>query len=111
MSETKIEAVALDEPTQVPDRRGEVVVQIQRTVPCGRLRDGRAVPGAAPFDIAAGEQTNFEQYCRAIAAARRSKAPRAYSPAKGWIPLPSSAPTIPRTDCQSISSPCFMGCG
>ncbi|MCP5339618.1 MAG: phosphatidylserine/phosphatidylglycerophosphate/cardiolipin synthase family protein [Sinobacteraceae bacterium] len=59
-------------PTQVPDRRGEVVVQIQRTVPCGRLRDGRAVPGAAPFDIAAGEQTNFEQYCRAIAAARRS---------------------------------------
>ncbi|MGO9455365.1 MAG: phospholipase D-like domain-containing protein [Candidatus Binataceae bacterium] len=59
-------------PTRVPSRRGDARVQIQRTIHAGRYRDGRATPGGAPFDIAAGERSNFDQYCAAITAARRS---------------------------------------
>jgi cardiolipin synthase A/B len=59
-------------PTRVPARRGDALVQIQRTIHGGRYRDGRATPEGAPFDIEAGEQSNFHQYCAAIAAARRS---------------------------------------
>jgi phosphatidylserine/phosphatidylglycerophosphate/cardiolipin synthase-like enzyme len=59
-------------PTKVPDERGDAVVQIQRTVHSGRYRDGRATPGGAPFNIQAGEQSNFDQYRAAIRAARRT---------------------------------------
>jgi phosphatidylserine/phosphatidylglycerophosphate/cardiolipin synthase-like enzyme len=59
-------------PTRVPNPRGDVRVQIQRTIHSGRYRDGRATPGGAPFDIEAGERSNFYQYCAAISAAHRS---------------------------------------
>ena len=59
-------------PTRVPSQRGDALVQIQRTIHSGRYRDGRATPEGAPFDIAAGERSNFDQYCAAITAARRS---------------------------------------
>jgi cardiolipin synthase A/B len=59
-------------PTRVPLRRGDALVQIQRTIHRARYRDGRATPGGVPFDIEAGERSNFDQYCAAITAARRS---------------------------------------
>jgi cardiolipin synthase A/B len=59
-------------PTRVPVWRGDAIVQIQRTIHRGRYTDGRAAPEGAPFDIAAGERSNFEQYCAAIGAACRS---------------------------------------
>lgn len=59
-------------PNRVPAERGRVVAQIQRTMHSGRYVDGRATPEGAPYDIASGERTNFEQYCAAINAARRS---------------------------------------
>jgi len=59
-------------PTRVPNRRGDVLVRIQRTIHSGRYRDGRSTPGGALFDIEAGERSNFDQYCAAITAARRS---------------------------------------
>lgn len=59
-------------PTRLPAERGRAVVQIQRTTHAGRYLDRQATPGGVPFDIAAGEQTNFHQYCAAIDAARRS---------------------------------------
>jgi cardiolipin synthase A/B len=59
-------------PTRVPSRRGDVLVRIHRTIHSGRYRDGRATPGGAPFNIEGGERSNFDQYCAAIAAARRS---------------------------------------
>ena len=59
-------------PTRLPSRRGDALVQIQRTIHSGRYRDGRATPEGAPFDIAAGERSNFDQYCAAINSARRS---------------------------------------
>jgi cardiolipin synthase A/B len=59
-------------PTRLPKRRGDAVVQIQRTIHSSRYRDGRATPEGTPFDIRAGERSNFDQYCAAISAARRS---------------------------------------
>jgi cardiolipin synthase A/B len=59
-------------PDRVPAECGAVVVQIQRTIHSGRYTDGRATPEGAPYDIASGERSNFEQYCSAILAARRS---------------------------------------
>jgi cardiolipin synthase len=59
-------------PSRVPAERGRAVVQIQRTMAAGRYADGRATPEGAPYDIASGERSNFEQYCAAILAARRS---------------------------------------
>jgi phosphatidylserine/phosphatidylglycerophosphate/cardiolipin synthase-like enzyme len=56
----------------VPSRKGNAHVQIQRTIHRDRYRNGQAAPGGSPFDIEAGEQSNFAQYCAAIAAARRS---------------------------------------
>jgi phosphatidylserine/phosphatidylglycerophosphate/cardiolipin synthase-like enzyme len=38
----------------------------------GRYVDGQATPKGAPYDIASGERSNFDQYCTAILAARRS---------------------------------------
>ncbi len=59
-------------PTRLPSRRGDALVQIQRTIHSGRYRDWRATPEGTPFDIAAGERSNFDQYCAAINSARRS---------------------------------------
>ena len=59
-------------PTDIPERKGDVYVQIQRTVHCGRYKNGQAAPQAEAFDIQAGEQSNFDQYCAAIKAARHS---------------------------------------
>jgi cardiolipin synthase A/B len=59
-------------PTRLPSRRGDALVQIQRTIHSGRYRDGRETPEGVPFEIEAGERSNFEQYCAAIDSARRS---------------------------------------
>lgn len=59
-------------PANVPDRKGNAVVQIQRTIHSGRYTNGHAAPQADVFPIAAGERSNFAQYCAAIGAARRS---------------------------------------
>jgi len=59
-------------PAVVPDPKGDAVVQIQRTVADGCYTDGRPTPAGAAFNITGGERSNFEQYCSAIAAARRS---------------------------------------
>jgi cardiolipin synthase len=64
--------VDLQLPNRVPAERGRAVVQIQRTMHSGRYADGRATPEGAPYDIASGERSNFEQYCAAIHAAHRS---------------------------------------
>jgi len=59
-------------PFSVPLERGKALVQIQRTMHQGRYVDGQVTPGGIAYDIAAGEQSNFDQYCTAINAARRS---------------------------------------
>jgi phosphatidylserine/phosphatidylglycerophosphate/cardiolipin synthase-like enzyme len=57
-------------PTRVPSPSGAALVQIQRTIHRNRYRNGQATPGGAPFDIATGERSNFDQYCAAITDAR-----------------------------------------
>jgi cardiolipin synthase len=59
-------------PTRVSAPRGDSLVQIQRNVHAGSYADGRPTPGGHPYDVAAGERSIFEQYGRAIDAARRS---------------------------------------
>ncbi|WHT49678.1 phospholipase D-like domain-containing protein [Sporosarcina thermotolerans] len=59
-------------PTAIPEEKGKALVQIQRTIHSGRYVNGQASPNANDFDIEAGEQSNFEQYCTAIKAARSS---------------------------------------
>lgn len=59
-------------PEHVPARCGHARVQIQRTVHAGLYPRGPATPGGPAFDIGLGERSNFDQYCVAIAAARRS---------------------------------------
>ncbi|MDN4608793.1 phospholipase D-like domain-containing protein [Sporosarcina highlanderae] len=59
-------------PTAIPEIAGDAFVQIQRTVHSGRYINGQAAPQANPFDIQSGEQSNFDQYCGAIKAARHS---------------------------------------
>ncbi len=59
-------------PTAVPGQKGNAIVQIQRTIHSGRYANGHATPQGTIFAIEAGERSNFEQYCAAIAAARRS---------------------------------------
>jgi cardiolipin synthase A/B len=59
-------------PVRVPPHRGTAVVQIQRTMRQGRYFDTQATPEGQSFEIAWGEQSNFDQYCAAINAARRS---------------------------------------
>jgi cardiolipin synthase len=59
-------------PHCVPAVRGTTRVQIQRTTHAGRYTDGRAPPEGRAFDIKSGERTNFDQYCSAICAARRT---------------------------------------
>ena len=59
-------------PTHIPDRQGNAIVQIQRTIHHGRYANGQATPDGVRFDIAEGERSNLEQYRAAIDAARRS---------------------------------------
>jgi cardiolipin synthase A/B len=59
-------------PTRLPAERGTARVQIQRTIHSGWYRDGQAAVNGHAFDIALGEQTNFDQYCLAIKSAQRT---------------------------------------
>ena len=59
-------------PVRVPTVKGNATVQIQRTIHQGRYTDSTPSPDGKSFDIAVGERSNFEQYCAAISAARRS---------------------------------------
>jgi phosphatidylserine/phosphatidylglycerophosphate/cardiolipin synthase-like enzyme len=59
-------------PTKASPKAGDSVIQIQRTVRAGHYTDGMATPGGAPFDIANGEKTIFDQYLAAIDAARET---------------------------------------
>lgn len=59
-------------PTTVPDYQGHATVQIQRTIHRGRYTNGQATPLGTAYTIAAGERSNFAQYCAAINAARHS---------------------------------------
>ncbi|NOX52269.1 MAG: phosphatidylserine/phosphatidylglycerophosphate/cardiolipin synthase family protein [Gammaproteobacteria bacterium] len=60
-------------PTHLPDECGTAQVQIQRTTRRGLYENGHpAADGGRPFDIAAGERTNLDQYCSAIRAANRT---------------------------------------
>jgi phosphatidylserine/phosphatidylglycerophosphate/cardiolipin synthase-like enzyme len=59
-------------PTEVPGQKGNAIVQIQRTIHSGRYANGHATPQGEVFPIEAGERSNFDQYCLAIDAARRS---------------------------------------
>ncbi|HEU5377235.1 MAG TPA: phosphatidylserine/phosphatidylglycerophosphate/cardiolipin synthase family protein [Ktedonobacteraceae bacterium] len=59
-------------PTSVPARKGDAIVQIQRTLPGGRYSNGFAPPLGVAYSIEAGEHSIFDQYCAAIRAARRS---------------------------------------
>lgn len=59
-------------PVQVSSARGGGVVQIQRTVRAGQYFDDQPAPHGHAFPIAQGEFVVFEQYRRAITAARRS---------------------------------------
>ena len=56
----------------MPAERGTARVQIQRTTHPDRYTDGQAPPEGHGFDIKSGERTNFDQYCSAIRAARRT---------------------------------------
>lgn len=58
-------------PAGIPEERGQVTVQIQRTMHSGRYRDVPATPAGVDFDAAAGERSNFDQCCAAISTARR----------------------------------------
>jgi cardiolipin synthase len=64
--------VQLPFPARVPAKRGAAFVQIQRTIHQGRYFDNHPTPGGVSYDNASGEQSNFDQYCAAINAARRS---------------------------------------
>jgi cardiolipin synthase A/B len=62
----------LEFPARASDEAGTATVQIQRTVRSGHYFDGRAAPGAAPFAIHEGEFSVYEQYLKALGAARRT---------------------------------------
>ncbi len=49
-------------PAQVPTERGNVVVQIQRTMHPGCYRRASNAPGGISYNIASIEQSNFDQY-------------------------------------------------
>jgi len=59
-------------PVRTPPPVGTARVQIQRTIHPGRYRDGSPAPGAAAFDVSAGERCNLAQYVAAINAAREA---------------------------------------
>jgi cardiolipin synthase len=57
-------------PIRISPDAGSSIVQIQRTIRTGSVADGTATSGGVPFDIANGEASVFEQYTKAIDAAR-----------------------------------------
>ncbi len=59
-------------PQCVSSEAGNGIVQIQRTIRAGHHADVTATPGGKPFDIANGEASIFEQYTKAIDAAREA---------------------------------------
>ena len=59
-------------PNKASPACGDGVVQIQRTVRAAQYVDGRPSPGACAYEIGQGEFSLFEQYRKAIAAARRT---------------------------------------
>jgi len=62
----------LDFPRELSAVAGQVTVQIQRTVRPGHYTDSTATPGGKPFPIQTGELTLYDQYLKAIDAARRT---------------------------------------
>jgi cardiolipin synthase A/B len=62
----------LDYPAHTPARRGDALVQIQRTTHAGLYSNGHPPPGGKPFPIELGERTNLDQYCAAIRAAQQT---------------------------------------
>lgn len=59
-------------PKQLPSERGKAYVQIQRTTHAGRYFKHQPTLDGPPFDVAAGERSNLEQYCAAIKWAQKS---------------------------------------
>ncbi len=59
-------------PTRVPQVRGEVEVQLCRTIKPGAYTNGPAVPGGPAFDVSAGEATILDHYRGAFAAATKT---------------------------------------
>ncbi len=59
-------------PARLSSVAGSVTAQVQRTVRAGHYTDGTAAPGGVEFPIAGGETTVFEQYQKAIGAAKSS---------------------------------------
>ncbi|MBX3142632.1 MAG: phosphatidylserine/phosphatidylglycerophosphate/cardiolipin synthase family protein [Trueperaceae bacterium] len=59
-------------PTHLPAQAGDAVAQVQRTIHACAYRDGHAAVGGRPFDIAAGERSNFDQYILALGSAQRT---------------------------------------
>lgn len=59
-------------PSAISPESGKSIAQIQRTICAGHHADGTPTPGGAPFDIANGEASIFEQYTKAIDAAREA---------------------------------------
>ena len=59
-------------PERLSPGQGADIAHVQRSVRAGHYTDGTPAPGGAPYDIAKGEMTVFEQYQAAIDAARSS---------------------------------------
>jgi phosphatidylserine/phosphatidylglycerophosphate/cardiolipin synthase-like enzyme len=59
-------------PNTISARKGDVPVQIARTVQANRYRDSTSTPGGKAFAIEQGEFSIYEQYISAIDAARSS---------------------------------------
>ena len=72
-------------PVRVPSRRGNAIVQIQRTMHSGRYTDRHPTPGGVAFNIAAGERSNFDQY-RAAIGDRKSTRLNSSHPSKSRMP-------------------------
>lgn len=61
---------ALPFPTRPSPAHGNAIVQMQRTVRAGHYSDETATPGGRPLAIVQGEFSIFDQYVKAIDAAR-----------------------------------------
>ena len=59
-------------PDRISPEAGNSIVQIQRTMRHDHYTDGTATPGGVAYDIAGGEASIFEQYAKAIDAAREA---------------------------------------
>ena len=59
-------------PTALSATRGDVSMQLSRTIRRDQYFDGTAAVGANPFDIQTGEKSAFEQYLLAIQHAKHS---------------------------------------